>query len=195
MRESSFDQLASLSQQLLSTRATDAMPIGIDGRPLLPLARPLSPSALRFGNIGSHSKFPCCHQHFACMVALVPSPLFHALRVHLELAIAGWFCNLFRHRFSRRGSVSPTEVVSPTAPPCVVTATIAPVSMSTACSALYPSPVRPSFMRVISASGSCGLTHSPFLAFFFRRRSMRRSAASSLASTPAPSAKRLRYSL
>ena len=51
------------------------------------------------------------------------------------------------------------------------------------------------FMRVISASGSCGLTHSPFLAFFFRRRSMRRSAASSLASTPAPSAKRLRYSL
>src|SRR5439155_519121 len=39
--------------------------------------------------------------------------------------------------------------------------------------------VRPSFMRVISASGSWGLTHSSFEPFFLRRRSMRRDTTES----------------
>ena len=46
-------------------------------------------------------------------------------------------------------TVSCTVAVSAAAPLCVVTATIAPVSMSTAFSALYASAVRPSFSFVM----------------------------------------------
>ena len=53
-------------------------------------------------------------------------------------------------------AVSMIVVVSPTSAPCSVTATIAPVSMSTACSALCARCVRPSFIFVTFASGSWG---------------------------------------
>src|SRR5712691_10644230 len=53
--------------------------------------------------------------------------------------------------------VSTIDVVSPWSAPCSVTATIAPVSRSTACSALCARWVRPSFIFVIFASGSEGL--------------------------------------
>jgi hypothetical protein len=58
----------------------------------------------------------------------------------------------------------------------MVTATIAPVVMSTACSVLWAKCVRPSFIFVIFASGSAGLFHSSFEPFFFRSRSNRASA-------------------
>ena len=64
-------------------------------------------------------------------------------------------------------------VVSPTSAPCSVTATIAPVSMSTACSALCARCVRPSFIFVTFASGSWGFVQSVFEVFFFRFRSSR----------------------
>ena len=68
-------------------------------------------------------------------------------------------------------------LVSPSSAPCTVTATIAPVSTSTACSALWARCVRPSFIFVIFASGSEGLVQSSLDAFFFRRRSSRASAS------------------
>ena len=58
-----------------------------------------------------------------------------------------------------------------------VTATTAPVSMSTACSCLCAKCVRPSFIFVIWASGSCGFTHSLFAPFLRRRRSSRASSS------------------
>ena len=64
-------------------------------------------------------------------------------------------------------------VVSPAWAFCTVTPTIAPVSRSTACSALCAKWVRPSFIFVILASGSCGCVQSSFEPFFFRFRSMR----------------------
>src|SRR5213082_1175900 len=53
-------------------------------------------------------------------------------------------------------NVSSRVVVSPLSAPCSVTATTAPVSRSTACSALCARCVRPSFIFAIRASGSCG---------------------------------------
>lgn len=58
-----------------------------------------------------------------------------------------------------------------------VTPTTTPVSMSTACSALWARRVRPSFIRVIFASGSRGCVQSSFEPFFGRFRSKRASSA------------------
>src|SRR3954469_940168 len=57
-------------------------------------------------------------------------------------------------------TVSTIVVVSPWSAPCRVTATIAPVSRSIACSALWARCVRPSFIFVTFASGSDGLVQS-----------------------------------
>ena len=58
-----------------------------------------------------------------------------------------------------------------------VTATRAPLSRSTACSALCARCVRPSFIFVIFASGSDGFCQSVFDVRFFRRRSSRARAS------------------
>ena len=65
-------------------------------------------------------------------------------------------------------TVSYSVVVSPWSAPARVTATIAPVSKSTACSALCARCVRPSFLLVILASGSWGFVQSSLLALCFR---------------------------
>ena len=59
----------------------------------------------------------------------------------------------------------------PPAPWWTVTAAIAPLSRSTACSALYAIRVRPSFSRPMRASESTGCAHSSFDNFFRRLRS------------------------
>ena len=51
--------------------------------------------------------------------------------------------------------------------------------MSTTCSTLYASAVRPSLSLLISASGSAGLFQSSLLIFFLRYRSNRNNAAAS----------------
>ena len=81
-------------------------------------------------------------------------------------------------------AVSMIVVVSPTSAPCSVTATIAPVSMSTACSALCARCVRPSFIFVTFASGSWGCVQSVFEVFFFRFRSSRARPSRVGVSTP-----------
>src|ERR1035437_7515618 len=70
-------------------------------------------------------------------------------------------------------AVSTIVVVSPWSAPCRVTATIAPVSRSTACSALWARRVRPSFIFATFASGSHGCFQSWFEVFFLRLRSRR----------------------
>jgi hypothetical protein len=76
----------------------------------------------------------------------------------------------------------------------MVTATIAPVSVSIACSALCAKCVRPSFIFAIFASGSDGLVQSLFDAFFFRRRSSRDSASRVGVLIPDALARPLKYS-
>src|SRR6202165_6098628 len=70
-------------------------------------------------------------------------------------------------------AVSMIVVVSPWSASCRVTASSAPVSRSTACSALWASCVRPSFIFAIFASGSHGCFQSLFEVFFLRLRSRR----------------------
>ena len=88
-------------------------------------------------------------------------------------------------------SVAGSVAVSPSEASCTVTDTMAPVSMSTPCSALWAKCVRPSFIFAIFASGSCGDFHSLFDVFlFFRDRSNRASSARVGVSTPDASANR-----
>lgn len=73
----------------------------------------------------------------------------------------------------------------PSSASCAVTPTTAPVSRSTACSALCARCARPSFIFVIFASGSRGCVHSSFEPFFLRLRSSRDRSAR-VASNEAP---------
>ena len=82
-------------------------------------------------------------------------------------------------------SVSAIVVVSPWSAPWTVTPTMAPVSMSTACSALTRC-VRPSFIFVMRASGSCGCCQSVLRPFFGRVRSNRARSARGGVSMPGP---------
>ena len=93
--------------------------------------------------------------------AFTRSPTSGRLVVHATSAMCSPAC----------GRVSRMVWVSPAAPPDTVTATTAPVSRFTACSALYARWVRPSFSLAISASGSCGFTQSSFDPLFTRLRS------------------------
>ncbi len=74
-------------------------------------------------------------------------------------------------RSSASSSVTASDAVSPPSIVCTVAATTAPVSMSTACSSLCARRVRPSFIFVIRASGSCGCSQSLFEPLFGRFRS------------------------
>ena len=89
-------------------------------------------------------------------------------------------------------SVSARVVVSPALASCTVTPTMAPVSRSTACSAVCARCVRPSFIFAIFASGSCGWVQSAFEPFFFRVRSNRPNSARVGVDRPDASANRVR---
>jgi hypothetical protein len=86
--------------------------------------------------------------------------------------------------------VSTIVVVSPASASWTVTPTMAPVARFTACSAVCARCVRPSFVFVIFASGSCGLVQSSFDPFFFRVRSNRASSARVGVAMPDASASR-----
>ena len=89
--------------------------------------------------------------------------------------------------------VSTIVVVSPSSASCTVTPTMAPVSRSTACSAVWARCVRPSFIFVIFASGSCGFVQSSFDPFFLRVRSKRASSARVGVAMPEASASRVNH--
>ena len=68
---------------------------------------------------------------------------------------------------------------------------MAPVSRSTACSAVCARCVRPSFILAIFASGSCGWVQSAFEPFFLRVRSNRANSARVGVERPDASASRV----
>jgi len=97
------------------------------------------------------------------VIALVSDDFFDAIGMDLVLA--------FRVSVPQSGRPPPHLLPQrssprlPYRPPhrhASVTATMAPVSMSTAFSALNANAVRPSFSRVISASGSLGFSQTSF---------------------------------
>src|SRR6202011_1754777 len=114
--------------------------------------------------------------HRAAVVALVGNRLFDPGHVHLWRLVGPQLClalDLLRHCHPGLARVSSSVVVSPLSAPCSVTATTAPVSRSTACSAWCARCVRPSFIFAIRASPSAGLFHSLFDVRFLRLRSNR----------------------
>ena len=84
-------------------------------------------------------------------------------------------------------------VVSPSSASCTVTPTTAPVSRSTACSAVCAKCVQPSFFFVIFASGSWGCVQSSLDPFFLRFRSNRASSARVGVARPDASASRVSH--
>src|SRR5437773_9853597 len=138
-------------------------------------ARPVPPP-LRFllGNVTAHPVRLHPLHHRAAVIALVGHRLLDPGHVHLR-----WGRNsASRPTCSATAipaslNVASSVVVSPLSAPCSVTASTAPVSRSTACSALCARCVRPSFIFAIRASSSAGLLHSLFDVRFLRLRSNR----------------------
>ena len=167
MGEGAFDLLAPLTHQ--APAASGANPATISDTPRLGLGRlrPIASSAIGLRDVGPDAHGVEVDHRLIAVIALVRNDLFQRLR-------------LVRRRPARLRSDRPRPSPSrrssscrPASAPCSVTATIAPVSRSTACSALWARCVRPSFIFVTFASGSDGLVQSLFEVFFFRFRSSR----------------------
>jgi hypothetical protein len=110
------------------------------------------------------------------VIALVSHYFFDPAQVHLWLLLGpqlGLAPDLFRDLFTRFRERLIHRCRVALIAGCSVTATTAPVSRSTACSALCARCVRPSFIFAIRASSSAGLFHSSFGIRFFRLRSSR----------------------
>src|SRR3954447_24318836 len=195
MREVPFDLLTPLPLYPLASLSPDAPPVPIHRFLFGLLAFPLTPSPIRFRNVRPHSQFAQSNRNLVAVIPLVRHYFLDSTGMHLIFAFRWFGRNNSATAAPASITVASTVAVSAAAPPCVVTATIAPVSISTAFSALYASAVRPSFSFVISASPSLGLSQSSLEVFFLRLRSMRRNAAASLAFIPSASANRSRYSL
>src|SRR5439155_6446580 len=90
VREGPLYELATPPQQLLASIATDPLPVRVDCRLLLPLARPFLASAIGFGDVGPYLELPRRDQRVPGVVALIRHQLFHTFRGHLELAIRCW---------------------------------------------------------------------------------------------------------
>src|ERR1700733_2647016 len=154
VREAAFHQFASPPQQTLAVDAAHPSPILVHSLLLLALALPVAlPRLFLFWNVSTHLVTLHPLQDRAAVVNLVRYHLFDSLDVDLG-RILGSLLRCLAFHYS-------------------ATATTAPVSRSTACSALCAKCVRPSFIFVIRASPSAGLSQSLFGIRFFRLRSNR----------------------
>src|SRR5580698_4630159 len=170
MRKASFDSLSALAQQPLAALASDPPTVLINRCLLFLLALPVAAPAVGLGTIAPNLHFLQNHQHIITVIALVQHHFGGPFRIH----VLGFVVNIgrdFRICSPHCASVSGSVLVSPAVAGCRVTASTAPVSRSTACSALWARCVRPSFIFVICASGSYGFFQSSLLPFLFRLRS------------------------
>jgi hypothetical protein len=134
------------------------------------VARAIWPDPWSFHISGPNADRCEVHHRLITVIPLIADDLLKRLRLFdVRLRLFDLFGSGNRRFDDRRGV--------PFIAPCTVTATIAPVSRSTACSALCAKCVRPSFIRVTFASGSCGLVQSLFDVFFWRLRSRRARAS------------------
>ena len=118
----------------VSLAPSNPPPIGIDRVPCLLLAAPSSSSAIRLADVGTNLQSRQVRQYFVAVVTLVSHHFRDPRWGHL---LVRWLVGGHRrHLFGRFGPVSASVVVSPCSAPCTVTASTAPVSKSTACSAL-----------------------------------------------------------
>ena len=154
MRKRSLDPLAAPPHQALASGPPDAPTIRIDGRLGLRRLGPLAAAPIRLGDIRPDADDLQIHHDLITVIPLVRDQRGERLGVvHLGLTASSIWS-------AAATVVSPMVVVSPVSAPCTVTATIAPVSRSTACSTLWAKCVRPSFIFATFASGSTGLRQS-----------------------------------
>ena len=128
MREGAFDRLATSTHQAPAAGSTNPATIAIHGCLRFRMLRPVASTSVGLRDMtGCHGVE--VHHRLIAVIALVRNDLFQRLgRLDVGLRVFGLI---------RRGRrVSTIVVVSPWSAPCKVTATIAPVSRSTACSAL-----------------------------------------------------------
>ena len=137
-----------------------------------PSSSPVAPPAIRLGDVRPQIERPQIHQHLIAVIPLVG----HHLVDHRRLSVRH-----DRHRleFLRRGGhrLGDRRRVALIGHPGPSRRRFAPVSRSTACSALCARCVRPSFIFVMRASGSCGWRQSVLWPFFGRFRSTRARSA------------------
>src|SRR5215471_13211313 len=195
MREVAFDLLPALPLQSLAPFSPNAPPVAIHRFLFRLLAFPVARSPVGFRDVRPHLQFAKPDRDLVAVIPLICHYFSTPPRCTAYLPCGDSAVSSSATATPASITVPSTVAVSAAARQCVVTATIAPVSMSTAFSALYASAVRPSFSFEISASPSLGLTQSSLDIFFLRLRSICRTAAASLASTPSTSASRFRYSL
>ena len=159
--------VAALPQQPPAPGPTDPPSVGIHGVAGGVLAAPTPPAAVRLRHVAAQ---PQLGQRDHRLVAVVP-----LVRDHLGNASTGrqHSFDLLRRRDQR---LDHRRRVAGAAS-CTVMPTTAPVSRSTACSALWARCVRPSFIFAIFASGSFGCFQSSLEPFFRRFRSKRASSA------------------
>ena len=167
VREGAFDPFAALAHQAASAGPADPSPIAIDRRLGLGRLRPIAATAVWFRDVRADADRVEIHHRLIAVVPLVGDDLFQRLWLRRPRPAP------LRPAPPLPSGCSTIVVVSPWSAPCSVTATTAPVSRSTACSALWARCVRPSFIFVTFASGSCGFIQSSFDVFFFRFRSSR----------------------
>src|SRR5215471_7735430 len=173
--------------------AVNPPPIGVNGVTFCLLADPLASATFRFGNITANPELFEIHHGFITVVALVGhdfrQPIFGNLFGGLGCLGQLSICS------ATATKVSWIVVVSPALASCKVTARTAPVSISTACSALCAKCVWPSFIFVILASGSSGCSHSSLEPFFGRFRSNFARSSRVGVSIPLAFAKFVKYSV
>ena len=157
--------LSGMSMNAARTLGPAAETVVIDRLLCFGLVLPTAASTLGVRDVCPNFDLPQCLQRVVAVIPLSPtastgpsgctrSPTASLLVAHATAAMCSPAC----------GRVSKIVAVSPTSPAATVTATTAPGSRSTACSALCAMCVRPSFIFVMRASGSCGLTQSSFFA-------------------------------
>ena len=183
VRIGAFEPFAALPQQPSPAGAPNASTIGIHRFACRRLPRPVAPSAIRLRDVTPDPQGRERDHRLVAVVPLVADDLGEARpgRQH------GFDCS------AAVMSVSTMVVVSPSSASCTVTPTTAPVSRSTACSAVCAKCVRPSFIFVIFASGSWGCVQSSLDPFFFRDRSKRASSARVGVAMPEAAASRVSH--
>jgi hypothetical protein len=167
MRTRALEQLPASAKEAFPAFGPDATSIRIYRISFGFLVGPRLRPAIRLADVGANLQRLQIVHRGAAVVALVGDDFLDPPTASSVTAATASSCS------AASGSVSWMVVVSPSSAPCTVTPTIAPVSRSTACSALCAKCVRPSFIFVILASRSYGCVQSSFEPLFLRFRSIR----------------------
>ena len=164
MRKRAFDPFAALAHQAAAASSPHPATIAIHRRLGLGILRPITSPPVRLGHVGPDAPGGQVDQGLIAVIPLITDDLVQRPDVNVGLRVFDLL--------GRGDGGLDDRRVSPTSAPCSVTATIAPVSMSTACSALCARCVRPSFIFDLRI-GIVGVRPQ---VFFFRFRSRARPA-------------------